>query len=298
MAINHQTLHQYLAYLKKEGVSPATLKRKEAALKKFQSWREKEYGPKYPLPKGAPKPKKIISKGIFPKAFPPFLRYFSFLIGLVLLAGLGWGVYSQFFAQPKESPSMALPTNPPLLISFQGQLTDDDGTPINATIPAIFRLYNVDEGGTALWEEQKNVSTDQDGIFNTFLGDTTTLDPAIFRDNMNLWLAIEIDSDGEMEPRQQIATVGYAFNSRYLQGYEATTAATANTIPVINAAGDLVLASSSPTVEATSGTFGLKGEAITIQSTGGTGGGDILIQPDADTKGQVIIYSATTAAVN
>ena len=198
----------YLKRLKKEGASPATLKRKEAALKKFQSWQEKEYGPNYPLPKGAPKPKKIISKGILPKAFPPFLRYFSFLIGLVLLASLGWGVYSQFFAQPKETPSMALPTNPPLLISFQGQLTDEVGTPINATVSATFRLYNVDEDGTALWQEQKNVSTDQDGIFNTFLGDTATLDPAIFRDNMNRWLAIEIDNDGEMEPRQQIATVG------------------------------------------------------------------------------------------
>ena len=131
-------IQAYLKRLQKEGASPATLKRKEAALKNIQSWQEKEYGPKYPLPKGAPKPKRITSKGISPKIFPPFLKYFSFLIGLVLLAGLGWGVYSQFFAQPKETPSMALPTNPPLLISFQGQLTDEVGLPLIPTVSATF----------------------------------------------------------------------------------------------------------------------------------------------------------------
>ncbi len=48
-------------------------------------------------------------------------------------------------------------------------------------------------------------------------------------------------------------------DTQTLQGYIATSPATINTIPLINNDGDLIIAANSPTIESTSGTFGLKG---------------------------------------
>jgi len=219
----------------------------------------------------------------------PIFRYFAFLIGLVLAVGLGWGIYTQFVARPPETPSLALPTTPPTIISFQGRLTDSVGTPITEPISATFRIYNIGVGGTALWTENKNISPDLDGIFATKLGDTTPMDPTIFRDNMNLYLGIEIDGDGEMEDRQQIATVGYAYNSQYLNGYEATTSAIADTIPIINNSGDLVIAAANPTIESTSGDFAILGQTLVLNTASD---GDITIQPNG--TGQTIVRSGTT----
>ncbi|MDD3679790.1 MAG: hypothetical protein PHX72_02980, partial [Candidatus Shapirobacteria bacterium] len=296
--ISKQKINQYLSLLEKQGAAKTTLKRKEASLNKFADWIKKEYGQQeealknnwLKIEKTSPPP--TVPKGQFKT---PIFKYFSFLVIALLIGALSWGIYAQFIARPPEEPSLAaLPTLPPNLISFQGRLTNTVGTPIHATVSASFKIYDVDEGGSALWSETKNITTNIDGIFNTMLGSSNPVDPSVFADNVNLWLGITIEGDDEMEPRQQIATVGYAYNSRYLQGYPASTSATAETVPVIDSNGYLILASSSPRVESISGTFGLMGEAITIQSTGGAGGGDILIQPDTDTEGQVIVYSGTT----
>ena len=40
--------------------------------------------------------------------------------------------------------------------------------------PVVFRLYNVNTGGDALWTESKNVTVSR-GAFSTLLGDTTAL---------------------------------------------------------------------------------------------------------------------------
>ena len=285
-------LKSYLHYLEKQGASRATLNRHHSSLKQFQQWLQKEYQPQREIPVQ----KKDSLSPALPVKTSPIFRYFSYLLGLLLLAGLGFGIYQQFIAQPPEEPSLAaLPTLPPNLISFQGRLTNAVETPISATVSAGFKLYNVDTGGSDLWSETKDIEPDNNGIFNTMLGSSNPIDASIFADNTSLWLGITIDADGEMDPRQQIATVGYAYNTKYLQGYPASSSATANTIPVINASGDLVLASASPSLESTSGTFGIKGQAILLQSTGGAGGGDITIQPDANDEGQVIINSSTTS---
>jgi len=246
-------IKQYLTYLKAQKAAAATLKRKAASLRKFSQWMKREYPE---IAKMGPIRRMGRTKI---GQIKPLQRYVAFFIGFVLLAGLGWGIYNQFIARPPETPSLALPTTPPTIISFQGRLTDSVGTPITATVSATFKIYNVGIGGTALWTENKNITPDTDGIFATKLGDTTPMDPTVFRDNMNLWLGIEIDSDGEMADRQQIATVGYAYNSQYLQGYPASSSATINTVPIINNSGDLVIAAVSPTIESTSGDFAILG---------------------------------------
>jgi hypothetical protein len=54
-------------------------------------------------------------------------------------------------------------------MSYQGVLTDAAGNPLNGTYDITFRLYNVDSGGTVLWEETQSLPVEA-GIVNAYLG--------------------------------------------------------------------------------------------------------------------------------
>ena len=99
----------------------------------------------------------------------------------------------------------------PELISYQGLLNDDSGSPVNASVAVIFSLYDVDTGGVAFWSENQNIEV-INGVFNVKLGSSTELDPAIFELD-NLYLGIKVDSDTEMTPRQQITSSSYSMRA-------------------------------------------------------------------------------------
>ena len=65
-------------------------------------------------------------------------------------------------------------------------------------------------------------------------------------------------------PRQQIATVGYALNSETLQGMGIGLSGIGykNTVAVFDNQGNLNLGETSPSIVSTSGTLGIKGNAI------------------------------------
>lgn len=119
-------------------------------------------------------------------------------------------------------PALATAANP-LLINFQGKVVNSDGTNVadNTTTgyPFTFKLYSVSSGGAALWTETKNVKV-QSGIFQTELGDTTSLSSIDFNTSPNLYLGITFNNDaaGEMTPRVHLDSVPYAFNSDKLNG--------------------------------------------------------------------------------
>jgi len=96
------------------------------------------------------------------------------------------------------------------LLQYQGRLTDPaTGEPVgDGSYTMVFRLYDVESGGTALWSEMKDVAV-QGGVFSTVLGDTTALDPAWFS-GQALWLGIKVGTDAEAEPRQPLHPVAYA----------------------------------------------------------------------------------------
>jgi len=58
-----------------------------------------------------------------------------------------------------------------------------------------------------------------DGIFNVLIGSGTVTAGTeeglieIFENNRAVWMSTEVDSDGEMEPRQRIGSVGYALQA-------------------------------------------------------------------------------------
>jgi len=115
----------------------------------------------------------------------------------------------------------------PHLINYQGKLADADGASITGTKSITFRIYNVSSGGVPLWQETQSVTADK-GIFNVLLGAVTDLNLAF---DEPYYLAIKVESDAEMSPRQRITSSGYALNAKNAENaIEAQHAADANTV--------------------------------------------------------------------
>src|SRR5688572_10706176 len=97
----------------------------------------------------------------------------------------------------------------PPILSEQGRLFGEDGTPVNNVTPGLevkFAIYADPSGGTALWQETQNLAVD-DGYFSALLGDAAnggTALPADLFDGSVLYLGVTIGSDSEMSPRQPI----------------------------------------------------------------------------------------------
>jgi len=101
-------------------------------------------------------------------------------------------------------------------IAYQGRLANKDGSPVTATLPMVFRLYNIQAGGTELWREEwinSNSVMVSDGLFNVMLGSLTPINQAALASNGSLWLGVSVGTDGEMTPRVQLGSVPYAFQA-------------------------------------------------------------------------------------
>ena len=77
------------------------------------------------------------------------------------------------FALGQAGQIHAADANPPERMTYQGFLVDGNGAALAPTVPAnydvVFRIYNVKQGGTAIWAEQQTVTVDK-GYFSVLLG--------------------------------------------------------------------------------------------------------------------------------
>jgi hypothetical protein len=106
--------------------------------------------------------------------------------------------------------SMPLLSQIPGSINYQGYLTDISGTAIGDGLYTLtFRLYDVDDGGSAIWTESKSVEV-IDGIFSTKLGDII---PLALPFDQPYWLSIQVEADPEFDPRVELTSSAYSFNS-------------------------------------------------------------------------------------
>ncbi|RKY11830.1 MAG: hypothetical protein DRP82_07175, partial [Planctomycetota bacterium] len=119
----------------------------------------------------------------------------------------------------------------PKLINFQGRLTDKQtGQRVNGTVDITFRIYDVATGGTPLWEETHTGVQVKDGLYAVVLG---SVQPLNLPFDKQYWLGIEVNNDGEMTPRYQMASVPYALRAAYaedadkLDGHDASDFAAA-----------------------------------------------------------------------
>ena len=93
-------------------------------------------------------------------------------------------------------------------IPVQGRLTNGSGAPLDGTYSITFRLYGQSSGGAAVCSDTNSVQV-ENGLFTSEIwGDCGSSD----MDGRQLYLGIEVESDGEMTPRQPIRPVPYAFS--------------------------------------------------------------------------------------
>jgi len=100
--------------------------------------------------------------------------------------------------------------NVPQTIDYQGRLADSDGNYLNGVVTVNFLIYNVETGGTALWNETQDVST-SNGIFHVLLGSVTPFPGTLF-DNVDCWLELVVGGE-TLSPRTQIASVPYSIKA-------------------------------------------------------------------------------------
>lgn len=121
----------------------------------------------------------------------PFLNAVLFVILFMSLASVS-SVYS---------------ADIPKTLNYQGSLTDNTGQPLSGTRQMTFALYDIASGGTALWTEIQAVTL-KDGRFSVVLGSSSPLSADIFTGET--FLGIQVESNAEMVPRQQLTSVAYA----------------------------------------------------------------------------------------
>ncbi|MFC1621577.1 hypothetical protein ACFL2G_04675, partial [Candidatus Omnitrophota bacterium] len=156
----------------------------------------------------------------------------------------------------------------PRYINYQGKLTDADDNPVTGDVSITIKIYDALTGGTALWTETQTVTVGR-GVFSMLLGNATALDDLDFNDPY--WYSVEVESDGEMTPRQRLTTVAYAINADKLDGYDAsdflTVDALGGTTTGITVSGGLITAGANEDIELNP--TGTGNVVITIDSTSG-----------------------------
>ena len=62
----------------------------------------------------------------------------------------------------------------PRTLSFQGRLTQQNGSNVNQTVPIVFRLHSAVAGGSVLWTETHAAVAVNRGVFRVELGSVTS----------------------------------------------------------------------------------------------------------------------------
>lgn len=113
----------------------------------------------------------------------------------------------------------------PETISYQGLLTNASGVPVaDGNYNLVFRIYNFESGGTALWTETYSSVVVSKGIFNVILGSKT---PLVLPFDQQYWLGITVNSV-ELIPRIQLTSAAYSLNARSVVDNAVTNSKIAN----------------------------------------------------------------------
>ena len=102
------------------------------------------------------------------------------------------------------SGARALPSE----FNYQGRISELDGIPVDGPTPMTFRLYDVDQGGIAAWDEIQTVDVDS-GVFSVRLG---AVNPLSVDFTIQQWLEVEVDGD-LMGTRLPLVPVPYAHHA-------------------------------------------------------------------------------------
>jgi len=126
---------------------------------------------------------------------------------LILVVGLGATQTARLEAGPSPRGPASVGVMVHGRIPIQGRLTDASGSPLNGDYSITFRIYDDDTDGTVLCQDTQTVSV-SNGLFSTAIDGCTPSDI----DGTQVYLGIQVGSDGEMTPRQPIYSVPYAMS--------------------------------------------------------------------------------------
>ena len=112
----------------------------------------------------------------------------------------------------------------PSLISFQGRLLSDGGEPLSTNVFIELEVYDVETGGTAIYDEYVGEVSVQDGMY-AFLFGTNKMALLNALTNNQCWVEIIVNSES-LSPRQRLVTSSYALMADTLDGMDSSAFAT------------------------------------------------------------------------
>lgn len=135
-----------------------------------------------------------------------FLVLASFAVISYTRAGARVGTYAGVSTRAYAATSSEL--------NFQARLTNVSGgiVPDGNSYSVQFKLYDAASGGTNEWTETQSGMTVKNGYLSVRLGSVTPFSTSIDWSQEH-WLTMNVNGDGEMNPRLKLTAVPYAFRA-------------------------------------------------------------------------------------
>jgi hypothetical protein len=107
----------------------------------------------------------------------------------------------------------------PLLLSYQGVLANEAGQAVpDGPYSITFRIYEIENGGSSLWEETHATVQVSKGIFSEVLGNSVAFPANIF--DRTLYMGISVAGGDELAPRTVLTATPYTVNAYQVRGYQ------------------------------------------------------------------------------
>ena len=124
--------------------------------------------------------------------------------------------------------ALAIPNS----INIQGKLTNTAGTIQTGTYNFTFRIYDSFTSGNMLYETNVTAATDSRGVYDIILKNVNLS----FAEQ--LYLAVKIGNDNEMEPRINLTSAPYTFRANISEDLNKNNS---YTVANLNATGNITL---------------------------------------------------------